>query len=137
MAMIELNIWSPSHTCGIVESSLDAAISQSTYLAVSGKLSLSSDVVASIQPHLDWFLRYLGTSPTDGLEAPWLSLYAYKAFLVVWQLVGAGVPGAMHAVGVADGDANGAVAWLRGNLSKRKSCRLGELIIECLDLLEK
>jgi hypothetical protein len=137
MAMIELNIWSPSHTCGIVESSLDAAISQSTYLAVSGKLSLSSDVVASIQPHLDWFLRYLGTSPTDGLEAPWLSLYAYKAFLVVWQLVGAGVPGAMHAVGVADGDANGAVAWLRGILSKRKSCRLGELIIECLDLLEK
>jgi hypothetical protein len=137
MAMIELNIWSPSHTCGIVESSLDAAISQSTYLAVSGKLSLSSEVVASIQPHLDWFLRYLDTTPSDSLEAPWLSLYAYKAFLLAWQLVCAGVPGAMHAVGVADGDANGAVSWLRGIFSQRRQCRLGELITECLDLLEK
>jgi hypothetical protein len=137
MAMIELNIWSPSHTCGIVESSLDAAISQSTYLAVSGKLLLSSEVVASIQPHLDWFLRYLDTTPSDSLEAPWLSLYAYKAFLLAWQLVCAGVPGAMHAVGVADGDANGAVSWLRGMLSQKKQSRLVELITECLDLLEK
>jgi hypothetical protein len=137
MAMIELNIWSPAHTCGIVESSLDAAISQSTYLAVSGKLSLSSDAVAAVQPHLDWFLRYLDTTPSDALEAPWLSLYAYKAFLIAWQLVCVGVPGAMHAVGVADGDGNGAVSWLRSVFSRRRQCRLGELITECLDVLEK
>lgn len=137
MAMIELNIWSPAHTCGIVESSLDAAISQSTYLAVSGKLSLSADVVAAIQPHLDWFLRYLDTTPIDGSEAPWLSLYAYKAFLIAWQLICSGIKGAMHAVGIADEDADGAVAWLRGTFSKRQPHRLRQLITECLDLLEK
>jgi hypothetical protein len=110
MAMIELNIWSPAHTCGIVELSLNAVTGQSTHLITSGKLSFDLDVVTSIQPHLDWVLRYPDTTPSDNLEAPWLSLDARKASLLVWQLVCAGVPGAMHTVGVADGDANGAVA---------------------------
>lgn len=137
MAMIELNIWSPSHTGGIVESSIDGVLSHSTYLAWSSELPFGSDILASIQPHLDWFLRHLDASDEGALEAPWLDLYAYRAFLLAWQLVRGGVPGAMHAVGVQDNDASGAVAWMRSAFSRKRSSRIRDMIVDCLDVLDK
>lgn len=137
MAMIELNIWSPSHTGGVVESSVDGVLSHSTYLAWSSELPFGSDILASIQPHLDWFLRRLDASGDADLEAPWLDLYAYKAFLLAWQLVRGGVSGAMHVVGIQDNDAIGAVSWLRNAISKKRPSRIRNMIIDCLDVLEK
>jgi len=137
MAMIELNIWSPSHTGGIVESSVDGVLSHSTYLAWSSELPFGSDILASIQPHLDWFLRHLDTSGKGVCEAPWLDLYAYKAFLLAWQLVRGGVPGAMHAVGIQDNDTAGAVSWVRNAFSKKRPSRLRNMIVDCFDVLEK
>lgn len=136
MAMIELNIWSPSHTGGIVESSVNGVLSHSTYLAWSGELPFGSDVLASIQPHLDWFLRHIDVSDDGASEAPWLNLYAYKAFLLAWQLVRGGVPGAMHIVGVQDNDSAGAVSWMRKALSKKRQSQLIKMIVGSLDVLD-
>lgn len=138
-AMIELQIWSPSHTSGIVEASIDAVLSQSTYLSLSPSPSiLCEDLTAkAIQPHVDWFLRYLDETvdPEGQGEAPWVALYAYKAFLIAWLLVRGGVAGAMGVVGVGDGDGEGAVEWARVVFGRRKRLVLGRLIGECLDRL--
>lgn len=137
MAMIELNIWSPSHTAGNVVSSIDAALSHSTYHARSGELPFGSEVLALIQPHLDWFLQYLDTPNDESAMAPWLDLYAYKAFLLAWQLVRGGISGAMNAVDVLDNDISGASGWLRSALARKRPSKLRTMIIECLDVLDQ
>lgn len=135
MAMIELNIWSPSHTCGIVDSSIEAILNHSTHLASSSKLAIEASVAASIQPHLDWFLEYLSNSGTVDSEAPWVTLYAYKAFLLAWQLIRTGVPRAMQVVGVEPGDSNGALVWGKSAFMFRNRWQLGKQILDCLQIL--
>lgn len=73
--------------------------------------------------------------PAGQGEAPWVALYAYKAFLIAWVLVRGGVSGAMGVVGVGDGDGEGAVEWARGVFGRRRGLVLGRLIGECLDRL--
>lgn len=137
MAMIEFFIWSPSHTSGIVESSIDGMLSRSTHLAHSSELNFKEDVVAAVQPHLDWFLRYLDTTLVVSGEAPWVPLYAYRAFLLTWQLLKEGAPGAMTAVCIQDGDLHGALAWAREVFSRRTQSRLSKVIVDCLEILDK
>ncbi|KAJ5469216.1 hypothetical protein N7475_006968 [Penicillium sp. IBT 31633x] len=135
-AMIELQMWSPSHTGGIVEGSIDAVLSQSTYLGPS-HFMFDANTAEAIQPHVDWFLRYLDESVIPDSEAPWVVLYAYKAFLIAWQLINNGLPGAMEAVGVRDGDLDGALMWARKTFQRRQKWQLGKLILSCLDELAK
>ncbi|KAM0722493.1 hypothetical protein Q7P37_001934 [Cladosporium fusiforme] len=137
MAMIEFFIWSPSHTSGIVESSLDGMLTRSTHLAHTSELNFKEDVVAAIQPHLDWFLRYLDATIVVSGEAPWVPLYAYRAFLLTWQLLKEGVPGAMVVVCVQDGDLDGALAWATEVFSRRTQSQTSKLIIECLETLSQ
>lgn len=112
MAMIELQMWSPSHTCGIVEGSVDTMLQKWTELAKDEFIEEGLEA-GLLQGHLDWFLRYLDeTDDVDG-EPPWIALYAYKAFSIAWQLVRRGVEGAMAVVHVADGDVSAAVVWAR------------------------
>ncbi|KAL2819390.1 fungal-specific transcription factor domain-containing protein [Aspergillus granulosus] len=134
-AMIELQIWSPSHTSGIVQGSLDAVLNQSTYLSPSGEILCEDITVAAIQVHIDWFLQYLDETVEPQGEAPWVALYAYKAFLIAWQLVKGKLPGAMAAVGVEDGDVDGAVRWARTVFGRRERWVLGRLILESLEQL--
>ncbi|KAL2826939.1 fungal-specific transcription factor domain-containing protein [Aspergillus pseudoustus] len=134
-AMIELQIWSPSHTSGIVQGSLDAVLNQSTYLSPSGEILCEDITVAAIQGHVDWFLRYLDDTVQPRGEAPWVALYAYKAFLIAWQLVKGKLPGAMAVVGVQDGDVQGAVRWARDVFGRRGRWVLGRLILESLEQL--
>jgi Fungal specific transcription factor domain len=134
MAMIELQIWSSSHTGGIVEGSLDGVLKMATYLAPSSELLLEFN---SIQPHVDWFLLYLETTLTPDSEPPWVTLYAYKAFLIVWQLINGGISGGMQVVGIDDGDVKETMAWARKVFGRRQRWQLGKLIMKCLDLLEK
>ncbi|KAL3485107.1 fungal-specific transcription factor domain-containing protein [Aspergillus germanicus] len=135
-AMIELQIWSPSHTSGIIQSSLDGVLHQSSYLSPSGDILCEDITVAAIQVHVDWFLRYLDDTVEPRGEAPWVALYAFKAFLIAWQLVKGRLPGAMGVVGVGDGDVEGAVSWARHVFGRREGWTLGRLILGSLDQLE-
>ncbi|EED14761.1 conserved hypothetical protein [Talaromyces stipitatus ATCC 10500] len=136
MAMIEIQIWSPSHTGGIVGGSVDEALKIATDLApLSYEILVKSNGV--IQPHVDWFLRYLDSSAVTPIsEPPWITLYAYKTFLIAWQMVRGGLAGAMQAVGVRDGDLKGAMAWARKVFERRQGWQLGKIIMKCLDVLE-
>lgn len=136
MAMLELLVWSPSHTAGIVGGSVDAFLTQSTYLASSSQSMLEESTKIAVQPHIDWFLRYLNTTPTFDSEPPWLILYAYKAFLIAWQLLREGLPGAMQVVGVRDGDVRGAITWARKAFQRTHRQQLSKLIASCLTMLD-
>lgn len=135
MAMIEMQIWSPSHTCGIVEGSVVAVLKQSTYLASSCEVLFGAETAQLAQPHIDWFLRYLDTTIVPDSEPPWVGFYAYKAFLISWQLVRKGVVGAMQVVGVHDGDVEGALMWARKVFRRREKRQLGKLMMTCLEEL--
>ena len=134
--MLELQIWSPSHTGGIIKSSIDTMLQQATDLAPSAcEFLCEAETAKSFQSHVDWFLAYLDRTVDVEGEAPWVALYAYKAFLVAWQLVRGGVSGAMQTVGVRDGDAAGAVEWARKVFSRRERWGVGRVIGNCLDRL--
>jgi hypothetical protein len=135
-AMIELQMWSPSHTGGIVEGSMDAVLNQSTNLD-SSQFLCDADTAKTILPHVNWFLRYLDETLIPDSEAPWVALYAYKAFLIAWQLINGGVPGAMEAVGIQNGNVEGAMMWARNVFQRRQKWQLGKLILSCLDELCK
>lgn len=136
-AMIELHMWSPSHTGGIVEASIDAVLHQLTaYLGASSGI-IESNTAKAIQPHVNWFLRYLDMKITPDSEMPWIAFYAYKAFLIAWQLMHGKVVGAMQVVDVRDGDVEGALRWARKVFERRRRWQLGRLILACLDELGK
>ncbi|KAF7155570.1 hypothetical protein CNMCM5623_008112 [Aspergillus felis] len=133
-AMLELQMWSPLHTGGVVGASIDAWLSQSTQMALSScEILCEADTAQAIQPHVDWFLRYLDTMPAPESEAPWITLHAYRAFLIAWQLVRNGVPGAMQVVGVEDGHEQGALEWARKVFRGKERWQIGRLIAGCLD----
>lgn len=136
IAMLELLVWSPSHTSGIVGGSIDEFLTKSTVLALSCQSMQEVSTKNAIQPHVDWFLRYLNTTSTLTIEPPWILLYAYKAFLIAWQLLREGLPGAMYAIGVVDGDVHGAITWARKTFRRKHKWQLSKLIDSCLSLLE-
>ncbi|KAL6711737.1 hypothetical protein ACN47E_004671 [Coniothyrium glycines] len=136
-AMIEMQMWSPTHTGGIVLRSVDAALEQMTTFAPSCKILSQAKIAGVIQPHVDWFLHYLSSNIHPQFEAPWIFLYAWKAYMIAWQLLKGGVPGSMKTIGIQDGDIEGALAWARKNVSQRRShWKLGKAIAACLDLLD-
>lgn len=136
-AMIELQMWSPSHTSGIVEGSMDAVLNKSVYLAPSCEILCESNTARAIQPHVDWFLRYLDSTLSPASEAPWIALYAYRAFLIAWNLLQGGISDAMQAISIGDGDAEGALTWARKVFQRRQHWQLGKLILSSLDALER
>ena len=129
-AMMELQMWSPSHTGGIVEASIDAVLEKSSDLAPSSEFLCESNIAENVQPHVDWFLRYLDDTQETTPEAPWMILYAYKAFLMAWQLMRGGIAGAMQVVGVHD--LQEAVIWAQKVFQRRRKRQLGKLILSCL-----
>lgn len=137
MAMIELQMWSPAHTSGIVGGSIAAMLEQSTQLTPSWEFLVETDIAKAVQPHVDWFLRYLDATLAPDSEPPWVALYAYKAFLIAWHLVRGGALGAMQVVDVDDGDVEGAVMWARDVFGRRRRRQLGKVIMTCLNLLGK
>ncbi|KAH9864596.1 hypothetical protein J1614_010531 [Plenodomus biglobosus] len=135
-AMIEMQMWSPSHTGGIVGNSMDAAMHQLVYLAPSLEFLRESNLAKSVQPHVDWFLQYLDATLVPDSEAPWITLYACKAFMIALQLVRGKIEGAMQAVGVTDGDVAGALAWAKQVFRRRERWKLGKIVLSCLDSLD-
>lgn len=135
-AMIELQMWSPTHTGGIIEGSMDTVLRQLTDHAPSCEFLCESRISDLVQPHVDWFLRYLDATLVPDTEAPWVVLYAYKAFMIAWQLVRDGIVGSMQVVGVQDGDTQGALAWARKVFGRRARWQLGKVVMKCIDNLE-
>ena len=134
--MIELQMWSPTHTGGIIEGSMNAVLRQLTDHAPSCEFLCESRIANLVQPHVDWFLRYLDATFVPDTEAPWVVLYAYKAFVIAWQLVQYGAVGSMQAVGVQDGDTQGALVWARKVFGRRARWQLGKIVMQCIDTLE-
>lgn len=135
-AMIELQMWSPTHTGGIIQGSVDAVMDQLTEHAPSCEFLCESRIANLVQPHVDWFLRYLDATVLPDTEAPWVVLYAYKAFMIAWQLVRDGIVGSMQVVGVQDGDTQAALAWARKVFGRRQQWHLGKVVMKCIDQLE-
>jgi hypothetical protein len=136
-AMIELLMWSPSHTGGVVEGSMDAVLQQLTRLPSCCEFLCDTGAAQSIQPHVNWFLLYLEETLVPDAEAPWVIIYAYRAFMIAWQLVQAGVADAMEVVNVGDGDAKGALAWAKKVFRRRERWQLGKIVIACLDTMDE
>ncbi|KAL1599528.1 hypothetical protein SLS60_007331 [Paraconiothyrium brasiliense] len=134
-AMIDMQSWSPSHTGGIIANSLDAGLHQMTAMAPSFDLMCKSKIASTIQPHVDWFLRYLDATLVPDTEAPWVILYAYKAFMIAWQLLDGGAKGCMQVVGVQDGDREAALTWAKTAFGRRINWKLGKVVVNCLDKL--
>lgn len=134
-AMIEVQVWSPSHTGGIVETEIASALHRMHSTTPSADLLSRTSLATGIQPHINWFLIYLATETNPECEAPWVTLSAYKAFMLAWQLVKGGVPGAMEVVQIDEGDTEGAVRWAREVFGRRARWRIGKVILECLDEL--
>ncbi|OCF33937.1 hypothetical protein I316_04283 [Kwoniella heveanensis BCC8398] len=128
-AIIELLLWSPSHTNGVVERSLDAAMAASTRLSNSLSTLSSPLVASSVERHLQWFLTYLDTAAPE-TEAPWMPIFAYKAVLITWQLVRTGCLEPLRILGVADADAM--LRWIKKVFDKRKHWVVGRTVIASL-----
>ncbi|KAF2641945.1 hypothetical protein P280DRAFT_497796 [Massarina eburnea CBS 473.64] len=135
IAMIEMQMWSPSHTGGIVEGSIDAALHGMSFLSPSTELLRESSIAESIRPHVDWFLRYLDSTPEPYAEAPWITLYAYKAFMIAWQLFQADILEALQVVGIANGDVEAGLAWAKKVFGCRERWKLGRIVLACLEEL--
>lgn len=135
-AMIELQMWSPTHTGGIIQGNMDAVLDQLTEHVPSCEFLCESRIANLIQPHVDWFLRYLDATVLPDTEAPWVILYAYKAFMIAWQLVRDGIVGSMQVVGIQDGDTQAALTWARKVFGRRQRWQLGKIAMRCIDQLE-
>lgn len=135
-AMIELQMWSPTHTGGDIDGSMETVLHKLTDHAPSCEFLCESRILDLVQPHVDWFLRYLDATTLPDTEAPWVVLYTYKAFMIAWQLVCDGIVGSMQVVGVQDGDTHGALAWARKVFGRRQRRQLGKIVLRCIDQLE-
>jgi hypothetical protein len=133
-AMLEMQIWSPSHTGGIVGRSMDDVLQQLSHLSYSCDFLCEPSMALNIQPHVDWFLRYLdSTGDVETAEAPWITLYAYNAFIIALHLVRGGIEAAMQVVGLYD--VQEALEWGKKVFGRRKQRQLGKLAVACLDTL--
>lgn len=133
-AMLGMQLWSPSHTSGIVSGSMDDVVRQLSHLSYSCDFLCEPAMEVSIRPHVDWFLRYLdATDVATAAEAPWITLYAYNAFIIALHLVRGGIESAMQVVGVYDSQE--ALAWAKNVFGRRKQWQLGKLVMACLDTL--
>lgn len=93
-------------------------------------------MVDSLIPHLQWYMSYLNNTERDDFEPPWITICAFRAALVAWQLVGAGTLEHVQALGITD--QRGMADWIKGCFARRTTWGIGRLVmrnIEQLDLV--
>ncbi|WWC64281.1 uncharacterized protein I303_106891 [Kwoniella dejecticola CBS 10117] len=134
MTMIELLLWNPSHTNGLVEQSLDAAMAAAITLSTAQAIIFNAQVSDLLSPHLLYFLTFLERTAENPTELPWVTIYAFKAVLVAWQLARAGSPEVIQTVGIGGVDRMG--DWVRKVFKKREAWRVGKLVMKSLEELE-
>ncbi|WWD08403.1 hypothetical protein V865_006515 [Kwoniella europaea PYCC6329] len=133
-AMIELLLWSPSHTNGVVERSLEAALAASARLSNSSTTFSSPMVAASVDRHLSWFLTYLDTKTDVSDEAPWMAIFAFKAVLVSYQLVKAGCIETLN--NIPPRHSSEMLDWIREVFERRRNWKVAKIIVSSLEELE-
>jgi hypothetical protein len=93
---------------------------------------VEADLLPSLHARIDWFLLYLEKTVVPDREPPFVTVYAFKAFLVAWQLVRDNAPNAKTAVGISDGDSEAALAWAIKVFKRRQRWKVGKLVLRNL-----
>ncbi|WWD06381.1 hypothetical protein V865_004471 [Kwoniella europaea PYCC6329] len=134
MAMIDLLLWSPSHTNGVVEINLEAALAAVARLSNSAITFSSSSVAATVDHHLRWFLTYLDKTQDVTKEAPWMAIYSFKAVLIAYQQVSSGNNDPLDTLGLSNSD--DMLEWIRGIFEKRPYWSVGKIVLDSLGELD-
>jgi hypothetical protein len=108
-----------------------------TYLAASCSFIIEPATTAELQQHIDFFLLLLASLDRPSSEPPFVTAYAFKAFLLAWQLLRGGHPAAMRAAGIANGDCTAALAWAAVAFGRRDRWKIGRLVLQNLRVLEE
>lgn len=108
-----------------------------TYLAASCSFIIEPATTAELQQHIDYFLLLLAEPDRSSAEPPFVTAYAFKAFLLAWQLLQGGYPAAMQAVGIACGDCAGALVWAAAAFGRRNRWKIGRLVLQNLRVLQE
>jgi hypothetical protein len=97
---------------------------------------MSEQVVESLEGHLRFFLSYLDQTGehTAKSESPWVTIYCFKAALITWQLIRAGIGDVALCVGIVD--LGGMYEWIRTVFATRSKSGVGRAILNSLDELE-
>ncbi|ODO02043.1 hypothetical protein L198_02774 [Cryptococcus wingfieldii CBS 7118] len=135
MSMIELLLWSQSHTGGLVEDSIDGAMAAIAMLGSNPMLDINPEIIQSVEHHVNWFLLYLHrTGPDTRYETPFLSFYLFKAAVIAWQIVRSGGSGPLETVGVSDIDS--LLGWIRAMFERRVRWGIGKIVSKTLAELQ-
>lgn len=97
---------------------------------------MSEHVVESLEIHLRFFLVYLNqtTSEMAACESPWVTIYCYKAALIAWQLVRAGIGNVSACIGISD--LENLYEWIKNVFSFRSRFGVGRAVLNSLNELE-
>ncbi len=104
----------------------------SAYLATSRGFIVDADIARSLSTHVNWFLLYLEDTITPDREPPFVTVYAFKTFLIAWQLLRGIAPNAMAVVGISGGDSEAALAWATKVFKRRQRWKVGKLVLQNL-----
>ena len=93
-------------------------------------------MVESLEPHIQFFLSYLDRTPAQMAmsESPWVTIYSFKAALIAWQLIRAGVGDVAGCIGV--GDLGTMLEWIKKVFATRSKWGVGRAVLKSLDELE-
>lgn len=114
-------------------------------LARTSPVTVPTDIVATLEPHLSWMLLRADRMPLNDSvqEAPWTLVYAFKALLITWQIVGmrtGQLDPTLQALGVdttaMDAGQAGLAAWFRRVMDRKQIWGLGRAIDRGLRVLE-
>lgn len=97
---------------------------------------MSGHVVESLDVHLRFFLVYLNQTVSDAAEceSPWVTIYCFKAVLIAWQLVRAGVGNVTGCIGISD--LENLYDWIKNVFSLRSRFGVGRAVLSSLNELE-
>ena len=109
-------------------------MARSTHLSITQEISPSVEAIASLAPHLNYFLQLLSHEHDIYNEAPWVTVFAFKAALIGWQLVSAGCW--RPAEFVDSGDKWDMYQWMHTVFDRRKKWCIGRLVTNSLKELD-
>jgi hypothetical protein len=107
-----------------------------THLTVAQPIIISDQVIESLEPHLQFFLSYLDKTPTQQAmsESPWVTIYSFKAALIAWQLIRAGIGDVASCIGIDD--LGNMLDWVKRVFATRTKWGVGRAVLKSLDELE-
>lgn len=99
------------------------------HLSVTQSGVFTPHVAELLGPHVVWFLHFLARTSSNPTEAPWVTVYAFKAVLVALQLVRAGMVDALNSLGLSD--ENALSEWAKTAFERRAG--VGRLVLKNME----